>query len=63
MSPTGQIDPDVIVLMHNATLANYIASYGDQIAVFNFCRSKKSLPKRKQGLLEKLRQNESERKA
>ncbi|KAL7379896.1 hypothetical protein ABVT39_007981 [Epinephelus coioides] len=49
-----KIDHDVIILMDDATLANYIPSYGDRIAVFNFCRSKKSLPKQKQGLLKKL---------
>ncbi|KAG8013690.1 hypothetical protein GBF38_022175, partial [Nibea albiflora] len=57
-----QIDTDVIVLMDDATLANYIPSYGDRIAVFNFCRSKKPLAKRKQGLLEKLREKMKLRK-
>lgn len=51
-----QIDTDVIVLMDDATLGIYIPSYGDRIAVFNFCKSKKPLSKRKQGLLEKLRE-------
>ena len=57
-----QIDHDVIVLMDDATLENYIPSYGDRIAVFNFCRSKKSLPKRKHGLLERLREKMRVRK-
>ncbi|XP_030290693.1 uncharacterized protein LOC115592255 isoform X3 [Sparus aurata] len=57
-----KIDSDVIVLMDDATLANYIPSYGDRIALFNFCKSKKSLPKRKQGLLEKLREKMKVRK-
>ena len=41
--------------MDDTTLANYIPSYGDRIALFNFCKGKKSLPQRKHGLLEKLR--------
>ncbi|XP_047248883.1 uncharacterized protein LOC124884864 [Girardinichthys multiradiatus] len=43
-------------LMDDATLANYIPSYGDRIALFNFCKSKQPLSKRKQGLLQKLRE-------
>nr|XP_020466749.1 uncharacterized protein LOC109966335 isoform X2 [Monopterus albus]XP_020466750.1 uncharacterized protein LOC109966335 isoform X2 [Monopterus albus] len=50
-----QIDTDVIVLMDDATLANYIPSYGDRIALFSFCKSKKPFSKRKEGLLQKLR--------
>ncbi|XP_047204424.1 uncharacterized protein LOC124857274 isoform X2 [Girardinichthys multiradiatus] len=51
-----KIDWDVIALMDDATLANYIPSYGDRIALFNFCKSKQPLSKRKQGLLQKLRE-------
>ena len=57
-----QIDSDVIVLMDDATLANYIPSYGDRIALFNYCKSKKPISKRKQGLLEKLREKMKVRK-
>ncbi|XP_047242609.1 uncharacterized protein LOC124881124 isoform X2 [Girardinichthys multiradiatus] len=46
-----KIDWDVIGLMDDATLANYIPSYGDRIVLFNFCKSKQPLSKRKQGLL------------
>nr|XP_023670815.1 uncharacterized protein LOC111845548 [Paramormyrops kingsleyae] len=49
-----KIDSDVIGLMDDATLANYIPSYGDRIALFNFCKTTKPLSKRKEGLLEKL---------
>ena len=48
--------------MDDATLANFIPSYGDRIALFNFCKSKKSLPQRKHGLLEKLREKMKVRK-
>ncbi|XP_078799413.1 uncharacterized protein LOC144990249 isoform X2 [Oryzias latipes] len=41
--------------MDDAALANYIPSYGDRIALFNFCKSKQSLSKRKLGLFQKLR--------
>ncbi|XP_038586911.1 uncharacterized protein LOC119912009 [Micropterus salmoides] len=49
-----KIDSNVVALMDDAALANYIPSYGDRIALFNFCKSKKPISKRKQGLLEKL---------
>ncbi|XP_026017406.1 uncharacterized protein LOC143421518 isoform X2 [Maylandia zebra] len=48
--------------MDDATLANYIPSYGDRIAVFNFCKSKQPLSKRKLGLLQKLREKMKTRK-
>ncbi|XP_038147514.1 uncharacterized protein LOC119787622 [Cyprinodon tularosa] len=51
-----KIDCDVIALMDDATLANYIPSYGDRIVLFNFCRSKQQPSKRKQGLLQRLRE-------
>ncbi|MEQ2186903.1 hypothetical protein GOODEAATRI_033642 [Goodea atripinnis] len=46
-----KIDCDYIALMDDATLASYIPSYGDRIALFTFCKSKQPLSKRKQGLL------------
>ncbi|KAL4009633.1 hypothetical protein ACER0C_003485 [Sarotherodon galilaeus] len=57
-----KIDCDVIALMDDATLANYIPSYGDRIALFNFCKSKQPLSKRKLGLLQKLREKMKTRK-
>ncbi|XP_043954037.1 uncharacterized protein LOC122820560 [Gambusia affinis] len=51
-----KIDSDVISLMDDATLENYLPSYGDRIAVFNYCKSKQPLSKRKQGLLQRLRE-------
>ncbi len=57
-----QIDSNVIPLMDDAALANYIPSYGDRIALFNFCKIKKPVSKRKQGLLEKLREKMKLRK-
>ncbi|XP_019222594.1 uncharacterized protein LOC109204863 isoform X2 [Oreochromis niloticus] len=48
--------------MDDATLANYIPSYGDRIALFNFCKSKQPLSKRKLGLLQKLREKMKTRK-
>ncbi|KAK1899245.1 Interferon-induced GTP-binding protein Mx [Dissostichus eleginoides] len=33
-----KIDSDVIGLMDDATLQKYIPSYGDRIAIFNYCR-------------------------
>ncbi|KAL7841419.1 hypothetical protein SRHO_G00251100 [Serrasalmus rhombeus] len=49
-----KIDSDVIALMDDAALANYIPSYGDRIAIFNFCKSKQPLSQRKQGFCERL---------
>lgn len=49
-----QIDSNIIALMHDATLENYIPCYGDRIALFNFCKSRHPVSKRKQGLLERL---------
>ncbi|XP_065135175.2 uncharacterized protein [Paramisgurnus dabryanus] len=57
-----KIDSDVIMLMDDAKLANYIPSYGDRIALFNYCKSKKPISKRKHGLLEKLRESMKVRK-
>ncbi|XP_014900553.1 uncharacterized protein LOC106955100 [Poecilia latipinna] len=57
-----KIDREVIGLMDDATLENYLPSYGDRIAVFNYCRSKQPLSKRKQGLLQKLREKMKNRK-
>ena len=41
--------------MDDATLQKDIPSYGERIAIFNYCRSKKPTSKRKKGLYEKLR--------
>ncbi|XP_076866769.1 uncharacterized protein LOC143518184 [Brachyhypopomus gauderio] len=57
-----KIDSAVIALMDDAALANYIPSYGDRIAIFNFCKSKQPLSQRKQGLLQKLREKMQNRK-
>lgn len=54
--PYLQIDGEVILLMEDAQLANYLPSYGDRIALFNFCKRQTQSSKRKQGLLEKLRE-------
>ncbi|XP_053734436.1 uncharacterized protein LOC128766904 [Synchiropus splendidus] len=51
-----RIDSDVISLMDDESLANYIPCYGDRIALFNFCKTKQPPLKRKNGLLEKLRE-------
>ncbi|XP_038134767.1 uncharacterized protein LOC119779269 [Cyprinodon tularosa] len=49
-----KIDCDVIALMDHSTLANFIPSYGDRIALFHFCSSKRSSSKRKRGVLQRL---------
>lgn len=54
--PYLQIDGEVILLMEDAQLANYLPSYGDRIALFNFCKRQTQSSKRKQGLFEKLRE-------
>ncbi|KAL3048029.1 hypothetical protein OYC64_006751 [Pagothenia borchgrevinki] len=51
-----KIDRDVILLMEDAQLANYLPSYGDRIAPFNFCKHNTNTSKRKEGLFDKLRQ-------
>ncbi|KAK1899296.1 Urease subunit alpha [Dissostichus eleginoides] len=51
-----KIDRDVILLMEDAQLANYLPSYGDRIALFNFCKHHTNTSKRKEGLFDKLRQ-------
>lgn len=56
LSSSVQIDSNIIALMHDATLENYIPCYGDRIALFNFCKSRHPVSKRKQGLLERLRE-------
>ncbi|XP_054907180.1 uncharacterized protein LOC129373317 [Poeciliopsis prolifica] len=57
-----KIDCDAVGLMDDATLENFLPSYGDRIAVFNYCKSKQPLSKRKQGLLQKLRDKMKNRK-
>ncbi|CAM4635381.1 unnamed protein product [Leuciscus chuanchicus] len=47
---------EVILLMEDAELAKYLPSYGDRIALIHFCRHQTPSVKRKQGLLEKLRE-------
>ena len=42
--------------MEDAQLAPYLPSYGDRVALFNFCKLNTNSSKRKQGLFEKLRQ-------
>lgn len=51
----SQIDKDVVMLMDDSTLAQYIPSYGDRIALFNFCRNQAPISKRKMGLFERLK--------
>ncbi|KAF3844213.1 hypothetical protein F7725_013554 [Dissostichus mawsoni] len=43
-------------MMEDAQLANYLPSYGDRIALFNFCKHHTNTSKRKEGLFDKLRQ-------
>ncbi|XP_060754238.1 uncharacterized protein LOC132865727 [Neoarius graeffei] len=50
-----KIDKDVIRLMEDRELAKYISSYGDRLAVTNFCKNQTSAQRRKMGLFEKLR--------
>ncbi|KAL1276398.1 hypothetical protein QQF64_036021 [Cirrhinus molitorella] len=57
-----KIDRDVILLMDDSVLANYIPSYGDRLALFHFCRSQKPASKRKLGLFERLREKMKLRK-
>ncbi|KAL0164198.1 hypothetical protein M9458_039951, partial [Cirrhinus mrigala] len=56
------IDRDVILLMDDSVLANYIPSYGDRLALFHFCRSQNPASKRKLGLFERLREKMKLRK-
>lgn len=51
-----QIDKEVILLMEDKQLAHYLPSYGDRVALLNFCKVNTSSSKRKQGLFEKLRE-------
>ncbi|XP_057183816.1 uncharacterized protein LOC130550382 [Triplophysa rosa] len=57
-----EIDRDVIFLMNDSDLASYIPSYGDRLALLNFCRSQKPASKRKLGLFERLREKMKLRK-
>ncbi|XP_057688452.1 uncharacterized protein LOC130913681 [Corythoichthys intestinalis] len=56
-----KIDSEVILLMEDAQLAKYLPSYGDRIALFNFCKHQPQSSKRK-GLFEKLREKIKHRK-
>ncbi|KAK7893048.1 hypothetical protein WMY93_022200 [Mugilogobius chulae] len=51
-----QIDREVILLMEDVDLEAHLPSYGDRIALRNFCKSLTQSSKRKQGLFEKLRE-------
>ncbi|XP_061576483.1 uncharacterized protein LOC133442491 [Cololabis saira] len=51
-----KIDREVILQMEDVQLAKYLPSYGDRIALFNFCKHQTYSMKRKQGLFEKLRE-------
>ncbi|CAM4708112.1 unnamed protein product [Leuciscus chuanchicus] len=51
-----KIDREVILLMEDAELAKHLPSYGDRIALIDLCRHQTPSVKRKQGLLEKLRE-------
>ncbi|XP_041834214.1 uncharacterized protein LOC121635197 [Melanotaenia boesemani] len=51
-----KIDKEVIMLMEDVQLAQYLPSYGDRVALFNFCKLNTNPSKRKQGLFEKLRE-------
>lgn len=48
--------------MDDSALANYVPSYGDRIALHNFCKSQKPVSKRKLCLFEKLREKMKLRK-
>ncbi|XP_051960711.1 uncharacterized protein LOC127628074 [Xyrauchen texanus] len=48
--------------MEDSALANYIPSYGDRLALFNFCRNQNPASKRKLGLFERLREKMKLRK-
>ncbi|XP_034530350.1 uncharacterized protein LOC117805870 [Notolabrus celidotus] len=50
-----KIDKDVIPLMEDGHLAKFVPSFGDRLALVNFCRNQTPLQKRKMGLFEKLR--------
>ncbi|XP_035990567.1 uncharacterized protein LOC118562359 [Fundulus heteroclitus] len=50
-----KIDKDVIPLMEDGDLAKYISSYGDRLALLNFCKAQKTMKTQKMGLFEKLR--------
>ncbi|XP_023818529.1 uncharacterized protein LOC110016336 [Oryzias latipes] len=43
--------------MEDAQLADHLPSYGDRVALVNYCRRQTTSSKRKHGLFEKLRQN------
>ena len=58
-----QIDKDIIPLMEDDDLAKYLSSFGDRLALRNFCRTGIALQKHKIGLFEKLRNKQNERKA
>ncbi|KAL2076434.1 hypothetical protein ACEWY4_027962 [Coilia grayii] len=49
--------------MEDEDLAKYLPSFGDRLAVKNFCRNRTALQSHKKGLFEKLRQKQNEMKA
>ncbi|KAM4698703.1 uncharacterized protein WCC33_014236 [Rhinophrynus dorsalis] len=58
-----KIDRNVVMLLDDDSLSSYIPSYGDRIALFNFCKRSEPVAKRKMGLFEKLRNKLKLRKA
>ncbi|KAE8575851.1 hypothetical protein XENTR_v10003965 [Xenopus tropicalis] len=50
-----KIDRDVVLVLDDASLAKYIPSYGDRIALFSYCKRSEAPLKRKMGLFDKLR--------
>lgn len=52
----SQIDREVILLMEDAELAKHLPSYNDRIVLIDLCRHQTPSVKRKQCLLEKLRE-------
>lgn len=48
--------------MEDGELAKYISSFGDRLALMNFCKNQTQLRKQKMGLFEKLRAKLQSRK-
>lgn len=57
-----KINREGLLLMEDADLENHLLSYGDRIALINFCKSHPHSSKQKQGLFEKLREKLKVRK-
>ncbi|CAG9760299.1 unnamed protein product [Ceutorhynchus assimilis] len=56
------IDPQVLIAMEEEELRKIFPSYGDRIAILEFCNRYQNTKSRKQTLLERLRQKMSSRK-